>query len=472
MVNFYKGAPFSRLMRETGDQCHDNYVNCVRFSPDGKYAASAGSDKKVIIYDGKTGEVEVVLPIVHKGSIYGIDWSSDSKQIVTCSADKKVRVISVPDGNVVREWDMSDLGRGGMQVGVVYMPSEEKGGPQKIVSVSLRGHLNVFHNSDAGAEGPALVVRGHKVSVTCMAADPRVQPAGTTFLYTGATDGSVCATHLGGTDAVPLPAPLRGGEDDDLTDRLHAGRVRTVDLLPGATGHADVLVTTGWDDVLRVSAVPPSPAAVVAVPLGFQPTASGSGAGTVLVVSATGILAAFGRDGSPRGRREGLPYGPTCADVAPDGSAYAVGGDDGTLRIYATDLGDGATEVHRHVSPVSAVSYSRDGALLASADAKEVTVWDVANGYRPVILGKWQQFHTGSVSDLAWHQDGAYLASGGMDGHIIIWSIAKDNKRVRYNYTHRDGVSALEWGEGGLASAGVDGVICLWDVEQDMREKF
>lgn len=62
---------------------HSNFVNCVRFSPDGNRFISVSSDKKGIIYDGKTGEKigELSSDDGHKGSIYAVSWSPDSKQV-------------------------------------------------------------------------------------------------------------------------------------------------------------------------------------------------------------------------------------------------------------------------------------------------------------------------------------------------------------------------------------------------------
>lgn len=64
---------------------HSNFVNCVRFSPDGSKFISVSSDKKGIIYDGKTGEKigELSAEDGHKGSIYAVSWSPDGKQVKT-----------------------------------------------------------------------------------------------------------------------------------------------------------------------------------------------------------------------------------------------------------------------------------------------------------------------------------------------------------------------------------------------------
>ena len=61
---------------------HSNFVNCVRFSPDGSKFVSTGSDKKGILFDGQSGEKigEFLPENGHKGSIYAASWSPDGKQ--------------------------------------------------------------------------------------------------------------------------------------------------------------------------------------------------------------------------------------------------------------------------------------------------------------------------------------------------------------------------------------------------------
>lgn len=62
---------------------HSNFVNCIRFSPDGSKLISVSSDKKGIIYDAKTGETMGQLSSEdgHTGSIYAVSWSGDGKHV-------------------------------------------------------------------------------------------------------------------------------------------------------------------------------------------------------------------------------------------------------------------------------------------------------------------------------------------------------------------------------------------------------
>ena len=73
---------------------HGNFVNCVRYSPDGAAIASAGSDSKIFLYNGETGEKTAELA-GHAGTVYCASWSPDGTKLLTASADKTARIWDV-----------------------------------------------------------------------------------------------------------------------------------------------------------------------------------------------------------------------------------------------------------------------------------------------------------------------------------------------------------------------------------------
>ena len=82
---FYHGAPFKFNTSLRGQ--HNRFVYGVAFSPDGASLVSVGADKKIWLYDGKTGEVKAQIGGgEHKGSIFAVSWSKDSTHFVTSSA--------------------------------------------------------------------------------------------------------------------------------------------------------------------------------------------------------------------------------------------------------------------------------------------------------------------------------------------------------------------------------------------------
>jgi WD40 repeat protein len=82
---FYQGPPFKFNTSLRGQ--HNRFVYGVAFSPDGSNIVSVGADKKIWLFDGKTGEAKNHIGAdSHKGSIFSVAWSPDSKHVVTASA--------------------------------------------------------------------------------------------------------------------------------------------------------------------------------------------------------------------------------------------------------------------------------------------------------------------------------------------------------------------------------------------------
>ncbi|KAJ3057102.1 hypothetical protein HK097_000566 [Rhizophlyctis rosea] len=79
------------LARMTG---HQQLVNHLSFSPDGRILASASFDKSVKLWDGATGKFITTLR-GHVGAVYQVCWSSDSRQVLSGSRD-----------STLKAWDM------------------------------------------------------------------------------------------------------------------------------------------------------------------------------------------------------------------------------------------------------------------------------------------------------------------------------------------------------------------------------
>jgi WD40 repeat protein len=93
---------------------HTSAVNIVRWSPDGKFLASAGDDKAVIMWEYRSGpatavaiasndtfipsenwQPKAVMRDGHKGDILDLCWSPDGKYIATASVDNSVAIWDV-----------------------------------------------------------------------------------------------------------------------------------------------------------------------------------------------------------------------------------------------------------------------------------------------------------------------------------------------------------------------------------------
>jgi ribosome assembly protein 4 len=87
------------IKRLTG---HQQAVNHIAFSPDGRYFASASFDKKVKIWNGFSGDFLTTLT-GHVGAVYQVAWSSDSRYLVSASKDSTAKLWEMPSGKRARE---------------------------------------------------------------------------------------------------------------------------------------------------------------------------------------------------------------------------------------------------------------------------------------------------------------------------------------------------------------------------------
>ena len=265
---FYAGPPFKL---DHSNATHSNFVNCIRYSPDGSKYASVGSDKKIQVYNGATGEPSGEIVDAHAGGIYSICFSPDSTKFVTASADKTLKV-----------WDASSLANeltltvavdaqvGDMQVGVQWLRTGE------ILSLSLNGNFNIFNLASPTA--PIRIIQDHQVAITSMTLD-----AATATLYTGSFDGVVCTRNLLTGVAQKLNSPEKRKE---IAGAVHGGK------LVGISFGSDELISVGWDDFLRF-ADPRTNVYHDGVSLNGQPTGLATSTlapGLVAVVSVDSVL--------------------------------------------------------------------------------------------------------------------------------------------------------------------------------------
>ncbi|KAJ3022417.1 nuclear mRNA export, poly(A)+RNA binding protein [Thoreauomyces humboldtii] len=80
---------------------HTKSISSVKFSPDGKWLATASADNSVRLYHATTGQFEMTLD-GHKQGISDIAWASDSSLVCSASDDTTIRIWNTTSSTSVR----------------------------------------------------------------------------------------------------------------------------------------------------------------------------------------------------------------------------------------------------------------------------------------------------------------------------------------------------------------------------------
>ena len=158
-VNFFKGPPFN--LEKTIDSAHSKFVNVVRTHPSNQFVVSSGSDLNLVVFDANTGEITQKKEKIHDGSIYSIQFFDGGNKMVTCSADKTVKVWKWDGLELLHTLIVSEKPTvEDMQVGVAVTK-------EYIISLSLKGVFNYWKIADLEGEiiKPSQTQAGHRKNV-------------------------------------------------------------------------------------------------------------------------------------------------------------------------------------------------------------------------------------------------------------------------------------------------------------------
>ncbi|KAJ2805887.1 WD40 repeat-like protein [Coemansia guatemalensis] len=437
---FYHGAPY-RYANLLND--HTGFVQDVKYAPSDEYFVSVGADRKIFLYDGTSGELVRQVAAgdaegAHTGSILAVAWSPDSRYIMTSSSDRTCKFWDIGEDRLVGTTVIGDGSRAPehQQVGNVWAG-------EHIVSLSLSGALNYLQMDSAT---PVRVVAGHQRAITAAALTQKQA------LYTASYDGQLCTWDFSGNSPLGVATIAAGSLGAvRVEDAAASGELVALGLLDGQLRFAEASAVT----------------AAGAVGLGAAPRSlalDASGTTVIAVLQDDGVVVV--RNGQVTRVELGDEDSAAPRVVAMDAasSLVAVGFADFSVRFYTLSgaaLTPTGARVIGHTREITALSFSADGALLASGDAGgKIIVAHPKSG--DVVTKRWGA-HTARIYKIDWAPDAAHAASASLDGHVIVWSVEEPNSKITVRNAHLGGASTVHFLDNDtVVSTGADAAVKVW----------
>ncbi|MBZ0137962.1 MAG: protein kinase [Planctomycetes bacterium] len=155
--------------------------------------------------------------------------------------------------------------------------------------------------------------------------------------------------------------------------------------------------------------------------------------------------------------KQGLVH---AVSYAPDGSCFATGGEDGTVKVYDARRLKLLAELKGHSAWVKTLHFSPNSKVLATGSGdKSVRIWDTRTWREAAIING----HETPVIGVRFSPDGNFLASSGADQTAVLWDTS-DFEPV--SEVHGGGIAALSFSPDGLllASGTLNQSVVVWDM--------
>jgi WD40 repeat protein/tRNA A-37 threonylcarbamoyl transferase component Bud32 len=454
---------------------HENIIDSLAFSPDGRYIASGGDKGIIKLWDAQTGD-EVTTLRGHRAWVKSLAFSSDGQRLVSCSTDMTIKVWDVKSGaeqmtlhghrgwigfvafsvdgrriassaadNTIKVWDAIT----GIELLTIPFSDRNSAYPmafspdsKKIVSGGQDGIIKVW---DAETGDVVMTIRGHNgpVESVVYSRDGKLIVSGgddNVVKVWDAETGEAVRTFRGHDSAVQAVSFSPKGKH--IMSASQDGTVKLWDVMIGR----ELRKVQGHNDWVWSLAFSPDGKAIV----------SSSLDSTIRLWNA--------QTGEPTMTIPIHRYLPKSASFSPDGkrilSAILR---QGVVRVWDVSTGTLLLTLRGHKGAVWCAAFSPDGKyIISGSDDETIKLWNAESGADLRTL----KGHTGRVWSVAFSPDGKYIVSGSTDGTAKLWNTATGSEILTFrgHEGQEEGVRPVVFSPDGkrvLSAAGTE--IKIWD---------
>ncbi|KAL6947175.1 hypothetical protein ACO0QE_002050 [Hanseniaspora vineae] len=488
-VVFYTGVPFKFKSSDRDHHDRGKFIRQCSMNDDGSLMCSVGSDRKVVLYDGKTGEFIEILENSDKVSsgYYGCCWLDVKRLVVIGSTiglyedSKLVKTWTYDEINSKCDNDTSGAGNSPqnthLYVGITKIDSKsfaivrQDGLLQKI---TIEPELNIDFTID-----------GHSKGITSLqydfdqAVDSRDEKSG--LVLSGSFDGKIIESPLSTIDN-----PTEGKSFSSHNNSV-------ISLTFGTDNGIKTFDSCSWDGSLLKTNL--NGETVEQYKFSSQPKLSfpfkANMTSLLLIVDFDNNvsiidmekfqLVAFFDNSSKTNGNFLTEQEIVCCTMNEE---YIVFGYAKTNEIqvlpYTLEINDekpvitidrsssftlcqmintpSCLSITNKIDESSKTSYISCGDILG-----KIMLYDLKN--KTLKTSRWA-FHSGKITSMSWNPSSEFVVTGSLDTHLMVYSLNKPMKVIKYLNAHKDGVTNVLWIDANtIISAGLDGCIKKWLVE-------